>query len=53
MDQARPHGVADNMIFNLKPGSALGLADNMVDEFAEPVILGRVRQSGVQWEVGC
>jgi hypothetical protein len=43
-------GVADNMIFNPKPGSATGLADSMADEFAESVTIGRVRHSGVQWE---
>ncbi len=43
-------GVADNMIFNPKPGSATGLADSMADEFAEPVIIGRVRQPGMQWD---
>jgi hypothetical protein len=43
-------GVADNMIFNPKPGSAFGPADSMADEFAEPVIIGRVRHSGVHWE---
>ena len=43
-------GVADNMIFDPKPGSASGLADSMADEFAESVMIGRVRQPGVQWE---
>jgi hypothetical protein len=43
-------GVADNMIFNPKPGSATGLADSMADEFAELVVIGRVRQPGMQWE---
>jgi hypothetical protein len=43
-------GVADNMIFNPKPGGALGPADSMADEFAESVIINGARQSGVQWE---
>ena len=43
-------GVADNMIFNPKPGSAFGPADSMADEFAESVIINGVRHSGVQWE---
>jgi hypothetical protein len=50
LDQAGAPGVTDNMISNPKPGSATGLDDSMADEFAEPVIIGRVRQPGMQWE---
>jgi hypothetical protein len=43
-------GVADNQIFNPKPGSAGAPADSIADEFGESCIVNGARQQGIQFE---